>query len=797
MISHRFSKTLLSLSVAMAALTSTTAQAQQSMLEEVIVTAQKREQSQQEVPVAVTAMDGQILGDNGIRDVFDLQASAPGLRVDQTQSATSSNFAIRGVYTSSQNFGLESSVGLYVDDVYRARQSSMINNLVDIANVQVLRGPQGTLFGRNTPNGAVLINTRAPDHDGTGFLEAGIGNYGLVNVSGAKSLSAIEDVLAFRVTGFGTKRDGFVDDVKLGKNTLNDRDRWGVRVQALYTPSDDLTVRVMVDSSEVNEICCAAPTYRNNDSGDHTPDRPNGSGGVTSRAGFPASDQLVAQLGGTVLRGKNFYDNKMALSFLPVSNNKDKGVSVSVNYDLNDTLSMTSISAYRKFESFDQVDADYTDLDVLEKVNDATQSSFSQELRLDYLGDDITVIGGLFYFTQDLDNNSSLYTGEHTAALGGVYAFGNPLPEVFFPRDGAAHDKVQQEHESWAVFSQMDWMLSDSLTLTLGARYTSEDKKINAQYSEENAGPGFAAFAPLAPRSNITASNGGTIDDGKLTGTIKLSWFVNDSTMMYASYGTGYKSGGTNTDRISEGLDVLFDAENAESFELGMKAEFPEQGVRLNVAIHKTEVDDLQTIGFEGNGFRLANAGIADTYGTEVELLWQPAPLTRFTAAYAYSHAEFDDFQRGSCWVASPYHTGKEDPGTDMARFNATGVQVCDRSGGRIAGNPDHTLVLNLRQGFMLSDNMEAFVLGEYVYTDETMTDTNNDPLKAQDAYSLVNLRAGLDLYSWDAQLTLWGRNVFNEKYFSTVFDVPIQLGRLNAYSREPAMYGVTLRKNF
>lgn len=790
--SHLFSRSVMTAAI-LSAITSTAAVAQEVLLEEVVVTAQKREQSQQDVPVAVTALDGQVLEDNGIRDVFDIQAIAPGLRVDQSQSATASNFAIRGVYTSSQNFGLESSVGLYVDDVYRARQSSMINNLVDIQSVQVLRGPQGTLFGRNTPNGAVLINTRAPDFNGEGFVEVSAGNMNLFSLSGAKSFTAIDDVLAFRVTGFATKRDGFVDDVKLGDDLINDRDRWGVRAQALYTPTDQLSVRVVVDHSEVDEICCGAPVYKNNDSGDMTPDRPNSSGGVDSRAGAMTSDALMASLGGTVLRGENFYDDKVALSFAPISQNEDQGLSVHVDYDLSDELTLTSISAYRAFDSYDKLDADYSDLDALENENEAEQSSFSQELRLNYLDDQKSIIGGVFYFTQELDNTSGFFTGEHTAALGGVYALGAPLPAAFFPADGAAFNEVSQSHESWAVFSQMDWFLRDDLTLTVGARYTWEDKEIKAIFTEENAGPGFAFFPPLASRSNLNQS----LDDGKLTGTLKLSWFAGEDTMFYASYGTGYKAGGTNTDRILEAFDVVFDAENAESYEVGMKAEFPEQAVRLNVALHKTEVDDLQTIAFQGNGFLLANAGVADTYGAEVELLWQAAEKTRVMASYAYSHAEFEDFPGGSCWVATPYHTGNEDPGTDLERLNTTGVQVCDRSGGRIAGNPDHSLVLNVRQGFMLSSDMEAFVLGEYVYTDETMTDTNNDPLKAQDAYHLVNLRAGIDFYNWDAQLTLWGRNVFDEDYLATVFDVPIQLGRLNAYSREPATFGVTLRKNF
>lgn len=760
----KLSTPLLSLPLIISALTANTVAAEEMLLEEVIVTAQKREQNLQDVPVAVTAFTGQILQDNGIKDVFDLQVNAPGLRVDQTQNSTSSNFGIRGVFTSSQNFGLESSVGLYADGIYRARQSSMINNLVDVSSVQVLRGPQGTLFGRNTPAGAVLINSVAPDHEGTGFFEATAGNYGLLNFSGAKSISAIEDVLAFRVTAFSSDRDGYVDDINLGDNLLNDRNRWGVRLQALFTPTDELSVRIIGDRSMVDEICCAAITFKNNEVGAN---------------GATGTDAVIASLGGTVLRGDNFYDHQVALNMAPSSKNTDTGISMQVDYDLSDAMTLTSISAYRAFDSLDHIDPDFSNLDILEKINDSNQKSFSQEIRLNWVEDRFTLVTGLFYFTQDLNNNSTLHTGEHTSAFVGT-------PADWFPANGFAQDDVKQEHKSWAAFAQADISLTDTLTLTLGARYSDEQKELDARYTEVNGGIGYGFFAPLAPRPDVLAN----IDDDRITGTAKLTWNYSDDMLFYASYGTGYKSGGTNTDRIDRLFSQTFDAETSKSFEVGMKAEFPEQALRLNVAIHKTEVDDLQTVAFVGTGFLLTNAGVADTYGTEIEATWAPADRTRIIAAYTYSIADFDDFEGGPCWVATPFHTGKPDPGLQPSG-------ACDRTKGRIAGNPEHTFVINARQGFMLSDDVEGFVVGEFVHTADTMTDTNNDPLKKQTSYNLVNLRAGLDFLEHDAQLTIWSRNALDEEYLSTVADSPLQTGHLIAYAREPATFGITLRKNF
>ncbi|MDX1733943.1 MAG: TonB-dependent receptor, partial [Halioglobus sp.] len=281
-----------------------------------------------------------------------------------------------------------------------------------------------------------------------------------------------------------------------------------------------------------------------------------------------------------------------------------------------------------------------------------------------------------------------------------------------------------------------------------------------------------------------------SFDDDQVTGTIKLSWFANNDTMFYASYGTGYKSGGTNADRIPADVDVLFDAETSESIEVGMKSEFPEQALRLNVALHKTDTDDLQTISFQGGGFALINAGTAETYGGEIDLSWLPGEATTITVGYAYNHGEYADFEEGPCWTSRPFHTQMPDPDLLPSGF-------CDRSGGDLSGNPENVVVLSGNQGFELSDGLTGFVYGEYIYTDERMTDVNQDPDKYDGAYELVNLRAGLIYEPWNTELTLWGRNVFDEDATNTIADAPGQTGRLTAYYQERATWGLTLRKSF
>jgi iron complex outermembrane recepter protein len=766
---HSIRKTTLALAVG--AVFSAPLQAQ--VLEEVIVTAQKREQNLQDVPVAVSAFTNEMLEQTGVRDMFELQANAPSLRVGQTQNSSTATFGIRGVFTSSQNFGLESSVGLYVDGVYRARQSSMINNLVDVGSVEVLRGPQGTLFGRNTPAGAVSVYSVKPDHEGTAFLQAEAGDYNLLSLQGAASFSAIDNVLAFRATGFGMQRDGTVSDVNLGDDKIADRDRWGLRLQALWTPNDDVSVHFIADASEIDEVCCGANTYKNNFEADGVP-------------GKTGTDVIAEDIGANVLLGENFYDRETAFSYLPESTNEDVGLSMQVDWQTENFL-LTSITAYREFEAFDDVDSDWMDLDALQRTNEQEQNQFSQELRISNDYDRFNYVFGLYYFTQDLDTKRDTIAGVDTSAL-------VSLPSNAFIGGTGATTISAQEHESYAAFGQFDVHLSDSFVLTAGLRWTKEKKDMVNTFTED-APPelnpllpnwGFYLFDAFAPYPDVSEE----IDDDEVTGTAKLSWFANDTVMFYASYGTGYKAGGINTDRVSPAFSILLEPETSEAYEIGMKADFPEQALRLNVAVHKTDTDDLQTLSFQGTGFALNNAGVAETQGLEMDLYWQATESIGFTLGYAYNDGEYADFEDGNCQVATPWHTGVPD-----AAENGDGS--CDRSGGVLSDNPESVAVVAGDYKFALGNSASGFLYGEYIYTDERMTDVNQDPLKLDGDYAVINLRAGVTFDRYDLTLTAWGRNLADEEYTGTIADSVAQTGKTVAYYAEPRTWGLTLRKNW
>jgi outer membrane receptor protein involved in Fe transport len=823
--------------------------AHSAVLEEVLVTAQKREQSLQEVPVAVTAISGEALQESVIKDVFDLQTNVPGLVAGINQTSNTANFSIRGIGTSSQNYALESSVGLYVDGVYRARQSSMINEMVDLEAVEVLKGPQGTLFGKNTPSGAILFRSAKPTHDGDGYVSVNVGNYGLTNVQLAKSISAIDDELAFRITGFSSERDGVGEIVNLDQD-INNRNRWGLRFQALWEPSDELSVRFIADHAELKEICCVAPTKLNTFF----------ASGRTNPDGSPVfgSDALFAQLGGTVLNDDDYYSRQMSSNIVPISTVVDSGYSLDINYDLSEDLTLTSVTAIRSFDSGDVIDSDFSDVRIITTTNDNESESVSQEFRLTFEGDNLTAVGGLYYYQQESDLHyelngydqlepyavNALGLAPFIDGINGIAAlvagtpFGPLFPGAaspFFDDFSAQHDALQ-EQTSYAVFGQMDYSFTDSLILTAGLRFTKEDKDLNTRYYELNAGEpvtwgpetslaqigvaagnlpalGFAlatgdtataqellpqyqpyfsegwahyALAVLAPRPDI--SDG--LSDEQITGSVKLSFLPDDNTLMYASVGTGYKSGGTNTDRIDAAFDPIFDAETSITYELGFKRDFDSIGMRLNAALFTTMVDDFQANAFTGTGFNLQNAGKLESTGGEIEVLWAVTDLLTANLGYAFTDASFKEFKQGNCWVATPWQTGQPDPGS-------SGQGFCDRTGDRLSNIPEHDAVFGLNQGFNLSSGVEGFVQAEYVYRSDTMTDQNNDPLKAQDSYSTINARAGISFIEADVDVIFWGRNITDEEYHATVFDVPLQDGKLKAYPGEPATFGVSIQKNF
>ncbi|MCJ7591324.1 MAG: TonB-dependent receptor [Woeseiaceae bacterium] len=828
---------------------------QPAYLEEIVVQAQRRDQNLTDVPVSVTLVSGAEIEASGIKDMFDLQQNVPGLIVGQSQTTTSSNFAIRGIGSSSNNFGVESSVGLYVDGVYRSRQSSMINELIDVEAAEVLRGPQGTLFGKNSAAGSILLRTVAPDpSSANAFIDVTAGDYGLVRLAAATNIG-INDKLAFRGTLYSSQRDGYVSDVFMGEDVYNNRDRFGLRMQlGMNDASDDFNMRIIADYSEIDENCCVAVSRVD---------------GLLSQASIPAfpalvpgSDAALLSLGGLIsssypypqalldgvfgpaaanIRAVPFEDYLIAQNYLPESTNEDRGISVEINKAIGE-MTLSSVTAFRLFDTYDRIDGDFTNVDVLERINIGEQQSISQEFRLSGdFGDKGSYFQvGAYFFGQDIDSVTHTNGGQFmeayvlalqpqlVALINGVNAVsagsGGALPPAAspFPPGFFVTENMAQEHKSWAVFGQTDLVFSDKVTLTLGARYTDENKTIHGEFTQTAAGPApdldaialnlfYAAtsnpafdFVPLlavmqpnngwgghlfdvlAPRPELNAE----LNDDQVTGTAKLSFFATENMMFYGSYATGFKAGGTNTDRISPAFNPVFGPETSTSLEVGFKGSWDR--IRIGFSYYQTDYDDFQANSFTGTGFNLQNAGQIETDGWELEYQWQPFDNTTISGYFAKSAGEFKTFVGGTCRDEYVFHTGLADPGSG-GDINA---EVCDRSGDVIPYNPEDRAFIALTQDFPIGPG-NLFFRAEYTYASELYTDGDVDPFTLQTGTDLINLRVGMDIDAWNSRITLWGRNITDERSYNGSFDQPLGAGRMNSYPTEPATYGISFTKNW
>ena len=852
-------------------------------IEEVTVTAQKREQNQQDVPVALDAFSAEMLQQSSIKTMSDLASITPVLDSYQSQNSGFSSWGIRSLNTSSQNFGLESAVGAYVDGVYRSRQSAISNQLTDIEAVEILRGPQGTLFGKNTSAGAVNIRTVAPSHDRNGFFEVVGGDYGLVNLNAAMNTSLIADKLAMRTTIFTSDRDGYVKNLSDPNGPkLNDRDRQGGRLQFLFTPSDTTSMRVIMDYAELDEMCCAALTKKNNLFHTHT-------GEVV-----PGTDTIISNkavgFGLPITLEKDFNKQEVYLTHPPRSQAEDSGLSLEINRDF-ENYTLTSISAIRNFETEDFGDVDFGAASVITDLNKLDVSSFTQELRMagDFetpSGRDGNYVVGFYYHSQDVDNHSTLTAGVHTspmlnndptlaagikavndihdgmqaglvtaitaspatyglpagadaATIAAAATAANPYSKAAdtFPAGAYVDDIMNQDHSSYAFFGQVEVPIRDHWSITAGLRYTNDEKDTSGRFpitiagnpnntigpvaDVSTTGPifrtlggvltgaldpatdaaiiapvlaptyvngfGFYAQPSLAPRADLTAS----LESDKVNGNIKVAYQPNDDSLYYASYATGYKAGGINTDRLGPGLEYVFQPEHVESLEVGAKLDLYDS-LRVNVAVFKMEVTDLQLSMFQGNAFNLTNAGRTDGNGAEIDIIWKPTESTTVQLSHANVIGTLKDMEKGSCWIATPWHTGKIDPGAANANPDAA---FCNRNGISKLEPEDRTFAA-ITQGFSLG-GATGYLRLEHQSVSDSDTWGNGDPLHFRESFTFSNARLAFMFDDLNSELAFWVRNMSDERYYQSVFNTPLQDGNLRAYTTEPRTWGVNFRMSF
>ena len=568
----------------------------------IIVTAQGRAQQLQDVPVAISAVSAETLQNSGANDIRQLNQVAPSLLVSSTGSESNGSARIRGIGTVGDNPGLESSVAVFIDGVYRSRSGIGLNELGEIERVEVLRGPQGTLGGRNASAGMLSIVSKKPSFTLGGTVEGTYGNYDYYRLGGSIT-GPLSETIAARLDGVYVKRDGFYHDV-VNDADVNNRDRYFVRGQLLFEPTSDISFRLIGDYSKRNEACCAATYVR--------ADEQATVGGLLD----PAQNSIIQVLEGLGQNPAAFtddpYDRNIYVSPGRSYDGKtrDWGVSGELNWDFGGAR-LVSITAYRDYASNQASDTDYSQVDIL--YRDPGKSAYNrefktltQELRLQgsAFNDRLDWLVGGYYAHETLDLTENLKFGSDYgrfatcrivsgSALAGLFspasagclaarpaAFGAASPLVYAAFDrldsvnqvGANNDVYSQKSNNFALFTHNIVHVTDTVDLTLGVRWTTEKKKFSASFNNNNIfcpaqqaamGP-FLANAALAPvagalialtcQGNSSSEiNGESINDSRsedeFTGTAILSWKPSNDALVYASYARGYKAGGFNLDR--------------------------------------------------------------------------------------------------------------------------------------------------------------------------------------------------------------------------------------------------------
>lgn len=575
-------------------------QADDTAEEEIVVTAQGRSQLLSEVPVAISAVNAETLQNSGANDIRQLNQVAPSLLVSSTGSEANGSARIRGIGTVGDNPGLESSVPVFIDGVYRSRSGIGLNELGEIDRVEVQRGPQGTLGGRNSSAGLISIYSKKPSFTFGGSGELTYGNYDFMRAASSVT-GPISDQLAFRVDGVYVKRDGFYRDDQNGRD-VNNRDRYFLRGQLLFQPTDALSVRLIADYTSRNEECCAA-TYVDRSVNQF----------IGDLNGLESNNivRVLRDLGQPLAAFNQGYGRNISVSANRVfsGKTKDYGFSGQIDYDFGGAT-LTSITAYRQYRSGQASDTDYGEVDILYRApsDDAYRQfhTFTQELRLQgeaFDGKLDWLVGGFFANEKLTVQDNLRFGGQYGrfatcrlvsgSALAALYspasagclaarpaAFGAASPLIYAAFDrldgmndrGTTLDRYFQNGTNWAAFTHNIVHITDTVDLTLGLRYTKDKKKFNATFGNDNtvctanqssllpllSTPALAAVTGsligLSCQGNSTAElNGVSIRDDRkedqITGTAILSWKPTDDLLLYTSFARGYKAGGFNLDR--------------------------------------------------------------------------------------------------------------------------------------------------------------------------------------------------------------------------------------------------------
>ena len=775
-------------SAVLAALSCSSVSAQGLVLEEVVVTAQKRVESLKDVPISVSAVSGDRMRDAQITNLESLTTFVPNFSMNQ--SGISNNITIRGV-SSGINPGFEQSVGMYVDEVYYGRGQLARSPLFDLERIEVLRGPQPILFGKNAIAGAVNIVTAKPTDQVEGFVTALYETEEETQDYRFALSGPLTDTLSGRISGLYRETEGVYENTFTGDNDKYEEESV-IRGQLRWEPSDNLSINLKVEHAEFDDRGRNVELDQSILREDLSPGQ--GTDYVSALNNFVALGNIVLGLQPAIpYSGEDGELNRVRGGNTDFHTTESDAAVLSIDWDING-FTLSSVTGYLDYAYTQDCDCDFNSALIFQAIGNEQFEQFSQELRLTSPGGEkVDYVVGAYFQTNELDFNDAIDVPEASLLRLLSPAYSNVRTRRF----------ANQESDMWALFAQFTVNLNDRTRLIVGGRYTDEDKSAT-KTQRHFIGPeatelGFPATDPTGQTPNVLwglnplfgAFNiepyeliTGDRSESQFTPQVTLQYDVNDSTMVYANYVEGFKAGGfdvrsnghpdptvVNAQNLGRGLDIVgvfeFEDEQATSYEVGMKAGIG-QTAEINVAAFFTEYEDLQTSQFDGVlGFNVTNAGKAEIMGLEADARWLVSEGLTLSANFAYLDFEYTDFPNNQVYFGMA-----ADVFGEANLVNPDGVTY-DASGKRKEYTPEYTGGISVEWIVPLGD-LQLRSVYDANFSDSYLFNPTLDPRSEQDAYVTHNLRIGLGPADGTWEVAFIGKNLSDEDIVTYGGEAPL-----------------------
>lgn len=704
--------------------------------EEVTVTAQKRSQNVKDVPIAITVIGGARIEQNQITSFHDVERIAPSFKSLQLGDARASTMNMRGVGSVQGNPGRHSSLGVFVDGIFMARTGmASSQDFLDIERIEVLRGPQGTLFGMNTAGGLVHIITRRPSVDEfSGRAEVVFGDYDTLEARGRITGPIIPGKLGFSLSAAKSTRGGYLYNSVLDRD-VDDENKFSIRGKLFYE-GEGFDVTLGADYHKETSVCCSAVFTR---AGPGVPGTALGFLPVTPPPGYPFS-RVTIQDG------------------LSTNPNEGGGFSAEINVQIGDHT-LTSLTSWRRWTIESINDPDSVNWNFL---NDfliyQEHNQFSQEIRITSPSDrDLTYVIGAFFYDRTSRDYEVLAIGPDAALV--------PLPPALFPLapgQAAVTDAIVDDL-TYAIFAHFDYKVTDKLTLALGARYTWEPQEFS--FYQNSQIYIYPTFGQLYRERN----------DEALTWKIDLRYAWTPELTTYASIARGFKPGGMTMTRLSSTASLLFEEETNLNYELGLKGLFFNRTLTINAAAFYTIYNDFQTTAFDGTRYLTANASEFITQGVELEGEWRPSRNFSLAFGISYVDAHYSDFTNGQC-------TGVTGP--------------CDLTGKRLNGSAKWNVNLGASYTTEIAEGWDGFVRLDYAWKSDIFIAQDLNPLTRMPSYGVLNGRIGVASHG-GFSAEIFAKNLLDEEYLMFAYGLPFGARGYVGYVGAPRVFGVRLSQEF